>query len=67
MKQLYKNKTTISLRNELALFEERLAMLREKKREIEHSSHGIDLSHNNEEKRIAEHIAFLKKLIEERK
>lgn len=67
MKDIYKTKTLFQLRNELAVFEGRLESVRQKKQEIDNSSHGISLSYNNEEKRIAEHIAFLKKLIEERK
>lgn len=67
MKDIYKTKTLFQLKNELAVFEGRLESIQQKKQEIDNSSHGISLSYNNEEKRTVEHIAFLKKLIEERK
>lgn len=66
MKDIYKTKTLFQLKNELVVFEGRLESIQQNKQEIGNSSHGISLSYNNEEKRIIEHIAFLKKLIEER-
>lgn len=67
MKDIYKTKTLFQLKNELVVFEGRLESIQQKKQEIDNSSHGIASPLYFEERRIAEHIAFLKKLIEERK